>query len=129
MKRLGSTFFRCFFPENFVPFAPTLAHLPLCPCARAWMGGTHPCSCASLPMCDPSSWGYVLPRFGVAPRVGDTDSQASVWPLELGIRTPMKMRMRTLFVSIAAVVMHLMGMTFSFVRVHILPQLVGTSCA
>ena len=30
--------------------APTLAHVPLCPCARAWMGGTHPCSRASLPM-------------------------------------------------------------------------------
>ena len=30
--------------------APTLAHVPLCPCAGAWMGGTHSCSCASLPM-------------------------------------------------------------------------------
>ena len=30
--------------------APTLAHVPLCPCAGAWMGGTHPCSRASLPM-------------------------------------------------------------------------------
>ena len=30
--------------------APTLAHVPLCPCARAWMGGTHSCSRASLPM-------------------------------------------------------------------------------
>ena len=29
----------------------------------------------------------------------------------------------------ASLVMHLMGMTFSFVRVHILPRLVGTSCA
>ena len=35
----------------------------------------------------PSSWGYGLPRFGVAPQVGDTDSHALVWPLELGIRT------------------------------------------
>ena len=39
------------------------------------------------------------------------------------------MRMRTFFVFPASVVMHLMGMTFSFVRVHILPRLVGTSCA
>ena len=52
--------------------------------------------------CGPSSWGDGLPRFGVAPwvggdglpgfgvapRVGDTDPQASVWPLQLGIRTP-----------------------------------------
>ena len=30
--------------------APTLAHVPLCPCAGAWMGGTHSCSRASLPM-------------------------------------------------------------------------------
>ena len=30
--------------------APTLAHVPLCPCARAWMGGTHSCSRVSLPM-------------------------------------------------------------------------------
>ena len=30
--------------------APTLAHLPLCPCAGVWMGGPHPCSRASLPM-------------------------------------------------------------------------------
>ena len=30
--------------------APTLAHVPLCPCAGAWMGGTHSCSCAPLPM-------------------------------------------------------------------------------
>ena len=29
----------------------------------------------------------------------------------------------------ASVVKHLIGMTFSFVRVHILPRLVGTSCA
>ena len=27
--------------------------------------------------------------FGVAPRVGDKDSHALVWPLELGLRTPM----------------------------------------
>ena len=36
--------------------------------------------------------------FGVPRRVGDTDSHASVWPLELGIRTP------TLLVVVAAVV-------------------------
>ena len=30
--------------------APTLAHVPLCPCAGAWMGDTHSCSRASLPM-------------------------------------------------------------------------------
>ena len=42
--------FRSLFPEKFVPFAPTLAHMPLYPCAGAWMGGTHPCSHASLPM-------------------------------------------------------------------------------
>ena len=41
----------------------------------------------------------------------------------------MKMRMGTLFVFTASVVMHLMGMTFSFVRVHVLPRLGGTSCA
>ena len=29
---------------------PTLAHMPLCPCAGAWMGGTYPCSRVSLPM-------------------------------------------------------------------------------
>ena len=32
--------------------APTLGHVSLCPCARAWMGGTHSCSRASLPMRD-----------------------------------------------------------------------------
>ena len=36
----------------------------------------------------PLSWGYGLPRFGVAPRVGDMDSHALAWPLELGIWTP-----------------------------------------
>ena len=36
----------------------------------------------------PSSWGYGLPRFGVAPRIGDTDSHALAWLLELGIGTP-----------------------------------------
>ena len=30
--------------------APTLAHVSLCPCAGAWMGATHSCSRASLPM-------------------------------------------------------------------------------
>ena len=29
----------------------------------------------------------------------------------------------------ASVAMHVMGMTFSFVRVHIVPRSVGTSCA
>ena len=38
--------------------------------------------------CGPSSWGYRLPHFGVAPQVGDTDSHALVWPLKCGIRTP-----------------------------------------
>ena len=42
----------------------------------------------STKMCGPSSWGYGLPHFDVAPRVGDMDSHASVWPLELGIWTP-----------------------------------------
>ena len=36
--------------------------------------------------CGPTSWGYGLPCFGVNPRVGDMDSYASVWPLELGRR-------------------------------------------
>ena len=30
--------------------APNLAHVPLCPCAGVWMGVTHPCSRASLPV-------------------------------------------------------------------------------
>ena len=79
MKRLGSTFFRSFFPENFVPFAPTLAHMPLRPCAGAWMGGIHPCSHAFLPM-----------RWNVDGRHPPllTCLSAHVWPLELGIRTP-----------------------------------------
>ena len=34
----------------------------------------------------PLSWGYGLPRFGVAPCIRDTDSHALAWPLELGIR-------------------------------------------
>ena len=50
-------------------------------------------------------------------------SLRNTWPRK------MKMRMRALFVFTSSVVMHLMGMTFSFVRVHILPQLVGTNCA
>ena len=29
-----------FFPENFVPFAPTLAHMPLCPCVAPRVGDT-----------------------------------------------------------------------------------------
>ena len=37
----------------------------------------------------PWSWGYGLPRFGVASRVGDMDHHASLWPLELGLWTPM----------------------------------------
>ena len=53
--------------------------------------------------------------------------------LHLSLRNPwprkMKMRMRTLFVFTTSAVMHLMGMAFSFVRVHILPRLVGSSCA
>ena len=40
----------------------------------------------------PSSWGYGLPRFCVAPRVGDKDSHAFAWPLELGLRTPTLLR-------------------------------------
>ena len=40
----------------------------------------------------PASGGYGLPRFGMAPRVGDIDSHALVWPLKLGIRTPMLWR-------------------------------------
>ena len=50
MKRLGSTFFRSCFPENFGPFARALANVPLCACTGVWMGGTHPCSHAFLPM-------------------------------------------------------------------------------
>ena len=34
----------------------------------------------------PSSWGYGLPRFGVAPWVGDTDSHALARPLEFRIQ-------------------------------------------
>ena len=30
--------------------SPTVVHVPLCPCDGAWMGGTHPCSGASMPM-------------------------------------------------------------------------------
>ena len=37
--------------------------------------------------------------------------------------------MKTLFVFIALVVMHPRAMMSSFVKVHILPQLDGTSCA
>ena len=33
-----------------------------------------------------SSFCLSFPRFGVAPRVGDTDSHALAWPLELGMR-------------------------------------------
>ena len=55
----------------------------------------------------PSAWGqcklnnfashflsffFLLPRFGVAPQVADTDSHAFVGPLELGIRTPTLLR-------------------------------------
>ena len=43
----------------------------------------------------PPSWGYGLLRFGVAPRVGDTDSCALAAPLELGIRTPVLLQART----------------------------------
>ena len=32
--------------------------------------------------------GYGLPRFSVAPQVGDMDSHASLWLLELGLWTP-----------------------------------------
>ena len=39
------------------------------------------------------------------------------------------MRMKALCVFIASMVIHLKGMTFAFVRVHILPRLVGTRCA
>ena len=42
--------------------------------------------------CGPSSWGYGLPRFCVAPQVGDTDSHTFPWPVELGIRTPTLLR-------------------------------------
>ena len=37
--------------------------------------------------------------------------------------------MKTLFVFIALVVMHMRAMISSFVRLHVLPQLDGTSCA
>ena len=36
----------------------------------------------------PSSWGYGLPRFGVAPRVGDMDSHALAWPSSWGYGLP-----------------------------------------
>ena len=36
----------------------------------------------------PLSWSYVLPGFGMAPRVGVMDSRASVRPLELELWTP-----------------------------------------
>ena len=42
------------------------------------------------------------------------------------LRTP---KVKTLFVFIALVVRHLRAMISSFGRVHILPQLDGTSCA
>ena len=40
-----------------------------------------------------------------------------------------KMKVKTFFVFIALVVMHVRAMILSFVRVHLLPQLDGISCA
>ena len=77
--------------------APTLAHVPLCPCVALGVGDTDSHALVwplelrirtPTLQCGPSSWGYGLPRFGVAPGVRDMDSHTSVWPLELGIRTP-----------------------------------------
>ena len=36
----------------------------------------------------PSNWGYGLPHFGMSSRVGHTDSHTLAWPLDLGIRSP-----------------------------------------
>ena len=68
---------------------------------------------------------------------GHSDSLDLTWVclplLQFSLRNPwprkMKLTMRTLIVFTASVVMHVMGMTFSFVTMHILAQLVGINCA
>ena len=40
------------------------------------------------PCCGAWSCGHRHPRFSVATQIGDADSHASVWPLDLGIQTP-----------------------------------------
>ena len=69
--------------------------VPLCPLLGSLNAGSY-IVCSFLPCCpllgSLSASGYILrsffpnglPRFGVAPRVGVTDSHTLVWPLALG---------------------------------------------